>query len=309
MVHEFAVEPEVMSNWKDFRFFFDNFGVSQGRLFAQYPQKWKRMLYDVTFSCGDVERAKILELLTTIEPKLWRREGRDYDGNLGWLQNAVLRHTAKPFHAIVAKNGPVCHKDVLLADDISGNASLWAVPRDVTVPRKASAMADCVAPLLRNAKQVRFIDPHFDPGQRRFRETLWHFLRTMGGATTRIRSVEYHVGFRRPEAGGPGTDFPDECRRQLPNCIPCDVELSVIRWVEKAGGEKLHARYILTDIGGVGIEQGLDEGRPGETTDIRLLDEGLSRMRWNQYEDGSQAFNQFDKFKVRGCVPCPRPAN
>ena len=38
------------------------------------------------------------------------------------------------------------------------------------------------------------------------------------------------------------------------------------------GNEDLHSRYILTNLGGIRIEHGLDEGQEGETTDVSLLD-------------------------------------
>ena len=63
-------------------------------------------------------------------------------------------------------------------------------------------------------------------------------------------------------------------------------------WELIAGGDRLHNRYVLTDLGGVSLGVGFDAGGAGETDDLLLLlllpQEQYVR-RWAQYakEDGS----------------------
>ena len=52
---------------------------------------------------------------------------------------------------------------------------------------------------------------------------------------------------------------------------------------DELAGERLHPRYILTNIGGIRYEGGLDPGGPHETTDVSLLTEELWLKRWEQY--------------------------
>ena len=59
------------------------------------------------------------------------------------------------------------------------------------------------------------------------------------------------------------------------------------------GGEQLHNRYILSDLGGVSFGYGLDEGDEGETDDITLMDKDQHQHRWFQYsENPLVAFEQ-----------------
>ena len=57
----------------------------------------------------------------------------------------------------------------------------------------------------------------------------------------------------------------------------------VRRLSEKQGGERLHNRYILTDLGGVTFGIGLDEGADGGTDDLALMGRGQYELRWSQY--------------------------
>jgi hypothetical protein len=46
MLREFALDPDLLSNWQDFRFFASQFGTSQGRLISRFPKHWKRLVVE-----------------------------------------------------------------------------------------------------------------------------------------------------------------------------------------------------------------------------------------------------------------------
>ena len=78
------------------------------------------------------------------------------------------------------------------------------------------------------------------------------------------------------------------------------IELIFIRWEQIEGGETLHARYILTDIGGIRVERGLDEGEEGETTDISSLEGPLYAQRWRDFQRNTSAYGFLDEVKILG---------
>ena len=113
-------------------------------------------------------------------------------------------------------------------------------------------------------------------------------LQRPGGMPTRI---EVHTG-----ADHSGTEgfFQEECERRLPpRCVPEKMRVRVRRLRQKLGGEQLHNRYILSDLGGVSFGYGLDEGDEGETDDITLMDQDQYELRWSQYSgEPPAAFEQ-----------------
>ena len=64
---------------------------------------------------------------------------------------------------------------------------------------------------------------------------------------------------------------------------------------ERSGQEKLHNRYILTELGGVSLGVGLDEGQDGATDDLVLLDRGVYYERWKQYASDPPAFDLLEE--------------
>lgn len=55
------------------------------------------------------------------------------------------------------------------------------------------------------------------------------------------------------------------------------------RWVERPGGEKFHQRFILTDIGGVEVDPGLDDGKKGEGFKVMLLKKKMFEKHWSDH--------------------------
>ena len=47
----------------------------------------------------------------------------------------------------------------------------------------------------------------------------------------------------------------------------------------------MHARYILTDVAGLSFDYGLDTGKAGQTTDVKLLAGDVYDKAWEYYSD------------------------
>lgn len=295
MLHEYALDPGVLYNFDKVRYFLEKFGVHRGRLISRFPRKWKRMVYEACATCGDVEKKRIEESLISAALKLIKTS-RSYDDSLAWLINAEKQHGTKPFHAIISNENPRDIPEVLIADAVSEETTpLLIVKREACVPRSAEVLAKLVQPLLQISSEVLFVDPHFDPTKKRFCKTLSHFLMALDG-NEKVSRIEYHLGDDLE-----ATYFKTECMKYIPRILPKNRAITFVRWKqhENNPGDQLHPRYILTNLGGIRIDVGLDEGEEGETTDISLLDWPLYQQRWKDYGE-SPAFEFVDKITIVG---------
>jgi hypothetical protein len=296
MLYEYALEPVLLNNWKDFRCFTEKFGVSRGRMIARYPKRWKRLVYESLANCGEIERKRIEEGLNRLYDRLLARHC-EWNPQLDWLANAEAEHLHRPFHAILAKTNPNQRNFVLEGDSVDETHPLWNIGITRVISRTAREMGACVALLLRVSKEIMFIDPYFRPQELRHRRPLEAFLSAVlekryGMLPTRI---EIHTG------DSLGYDyFKAEGEQRLPSLIPEGIQVHIVRWREKDGGEKLHNRYILTDIGGVSFGVGLDDGADGETDEVTLLEDKTYRFRRAQYMGPEPAFELVDELMIEG---------
>lgn len=281
MLHEYALDPQAISTWQTFRYFVDRFGVHHGRMIARFPKRWERMVYDTTLGRGEIERKRIEEGLIQIKAKLLR-QSRSYDSELSWLENAETQHRTHPFHAIIACSNASCTAAVLIADEVCETTELWNIPSQIHAPRIAEEMARRVQPFLAASSEVLFVDPHFNPDELRFRRSLEHFVEQTIAANRQLTRIEYHLKY---DDNKPSSEyFANQCKNKLPSLIAAGIELRLIRWKQRTDGREIHARYILTEIGGISFDPGLDEGEIGELVQLTLLEPSIYKQVWTDYQ-------------------------
>jgi hypothetical protein len=299
MIHEYALEPSLLNNWERFRYFVAGFGISQGRLISRYPKRWKRMVHEALDECTDIQKARIVERMTTIDDLMFKRT-QEWNTEADWLSNAEAEHGKRPFHAILAAKNARGHTAVLIAADLDDKTPLWAAERERVIDRKAGEMANAVAPLLALGPTLVFVDPYFDPFKTPAAKTMRILLEKAFSqvAETVIERVEIHTRFDMDKSPAV-EDFLAKFKEVILNrFVFAGVRVSIKRWQEYDGGEGLHNRYILTERGGVRFAWGLDEGDPTQTDDISLLDHKVFQQRWNQYCGEHPAFDLIDSIQL-----------
>lgn len=296
MLYEYAVEPWLLNNWKDFRYFSEKFGVSRGRLISCFPSRWQRMVYESLSNCGEIEIKRIEEGLQILKSCMVRRQ-HEWNPQADWLTNAEAEHIRRPFHAILARANPNQREFVLEGDTVSETHPLWNVSTSCVIPRKAHEMTVSVSLLLQSCHEILFIDPYFRPYDIRHRRPLEAFLAAVMEKRQSVSPtrIEIHTG------NNTSADFfRDECERCLPSIVPQGIQVRIIRWRQREGGEILHNRYILTDIGGVSFGVGLDDGIDGETDEVTLLEDQTYQFRWAQFVGIEPAFELVDELVIEG---------
>lgn len=291
MIHEFALEPELVATWRsiaEMRYYRECFAQGRGRVVSQYPKSWKKRVWQAFRSANDIERKRFEEFLARLSERLVRREGL-WNEDVEWLPNAEMEHARVPFRAIVARSNPREHAAVLQAADLSEESPAWAVERGRAVQRTPEDLAGALAPMLRSCGELIFVDPNFGPENARHRRPLEAILRTLAELRPGALPARIEV---QTKVISTAEFFRDETRLRMPRLIPAGLRVRFIRLSEKPGGEKLHNRYVLTDLGGVMLGTGLDDGSSGQSDDINLLDPAQFEFRWRQYASERLAFNR-----------------
>lgn len=283
MLYEYALEPELLNNWKDFRYFIEKFGVSNGRLISRYPSSWKKLVYEAAQQCPPMEKKRIEEKLKQLENRVLVSRISEWNEDLNWISNTIEEHSKRPFHAIIARENLNNHKQILVADEVDEEHPLMQSPTNFAVVRTAEEMARCVRDLLRLSRKIMFIDPYFSPSSKRHLRPLAEFLKiideTVAKSSTKTVEIFYHTTIFQQEQS-----FKKQCKSKLTKIIPKNLSLGIVRWNRK----EFHNRYILTDIGGVSFETGLDDNNFGagtEKDDVNVLGEERYQELWQQYSN------------------------
>jgi len=284
MFYEYAVDPAALSNWERVRFFFDAFGPWKGRFLTDFPsRKWRKMIYD-GLNCGDMEKKRIEERLRSLDTRVFsRRAGSSYNDAQSWIDNALAEHGRLPFRAIIAA-GDRAEDFVLDAADLDDRHALWAVPQGRLIVRQAEALTEALRVLIARSKRVVVIDPYFRADQHDKRVMLVSICALSGG--------EVEVHFADGEALPGYRLCMEHAARALPGSIPEGKTVTLHCWSERAGGARLHNRYLLTEIGGVQFGDGIESGRPGQTDRVSILEESTRAALWADFAGEAATFER-----------------
>jgi hypothetical protein len=291
VIHAFALEPKVVATWgrrEEFRFIRDKFGLGTPRVLLELPRfiDWKNNVYAAASELDflDKDWKRLEEVFRIFTEHRCRRASTVHNDVLSWLENAEREHARQEFRAIIATENPRRHAAVVLGEDIGlRKASLWTCDAGVTAPRSPEGLATTLSAMLINCRELHLIDPHFGPENARHRRVLEALMDILAIHALAPEGIRVHCS-----AKSDLSFFEQEAARmaaRLPN--GCTIEFTRLR--QRPGGEKLHNRYVLTDLGGVFLGVGLDAGDAGESDDLMLLTRAQYEQRWSQYvtDDGS----------------------
>jgi hypothetical protein len=295
VIHAFALEPDLVATWgrrEQFRFIHDKFGLGAPRVLLELPvfTKWKRAVCDAAAALALSEHdMKRIEELFRIFGEHRHQRADTVESVVAWLENAESEHARRPFAGIVAIQNPRNHAAVLVPDQLDANSARWTCPIGASPARTPQALARSLSAMLTNCRKLHLIDPHFGPENARHRKVLEALMGVLGDQGLTLDIVRIHCSAKSTLAF-----FEDEAAKMAAR-LPRGVSVEFVRWREKTGGERLHNRYVLTDIGGVSLGVGLDAGGPGQTDDLLLLPRAQYELRWAQYVMANGAFECVDQ--------------
>ena len=278
MLYEYAVEPQAIgSSWGTFRYVFEKFGFDKGRLISEYPKRWLREVYDASLGLPPVEKKRIEEALSQARKNKLVRYGRNYDPAIGdWLRNALTEHHRLPFHAIIASSNPGSDDFIIKVEDLDETQGIFAVPHDCEVERNVASLSSAMEPLLSSAKRIVFVDAYYSPFNTKYQSVLRACLNIVHTAGREALCEVHYLDHKN----APSIDsIESNANTKFRGIIPDGMKLSIYQWREKQDGADFHARYLLTDKGGIRIDAGFSAEGNHQTTDIALMDFELSQAK------------------------------
>lgn len=296
MIHAYALDPELVARWSshaEFRFIRDKFGLGTPRVMLDAVKytRWKNLVETAAdnLPLTDLDRSRLQELFKLFRDRRSRRPDREKTPGLTWLENAEREFDRREFAAVLAMANPRSHRGVLVSAPLDESDPRWQREVGASPARTPEELAKVLAPMLVNSQEIHLVDPHFGPENGRHRRVLEALLDALDDHGARPSVVCIHCGAKAAR------EFFEAKAQAMASWLPPSQTVAFKRWKERDGGEDLHNRYLLTDLGGVMLGVGLDEGKEGQTDDLLLLTPAQYTRRWSQYVGANGAFALVDE--------------
>ncbi|MDZ4736868.1 MAG: hypothetical protein SGJ07_11030 [Rhodospirillaceae bacterium] len=290
MLSEYAVEPQAIgSSWETFRYVIEKFGFDRGRLISQFPKHWFRDVYDATAGLPPMQKKRVEEALSQARKNKVVRSQRPYDGEAGnWLHNAVTEQQRSPFRAIIASQNPNGEDFILLPGDLDETHPLLAVEHDCPVARDAHSIAAAMKEFLQFGSRIVFVDAFYSPYRAEYKSTFRECLALVKALNPNaVCEIHYRYHDDKPS----NVELEREAANLFPGVIPDGMKVTIYCWRQKPGGEDFHARYLLTEKGGIRIDAGFSADGAQETTDVQLMGFALSQQRLAAFTRGAPDYD------------------
>jgi hypothetical protein len=296
---EYAVEPSLFDDYTQARLILSGFGVDRGRLIAAFPRKWQREVMRQLTGYSDMQRKIFIEKLNKLDSILVPR-AHPYDSSISWREQAFDCDITEPFHAIITNGADVRQKSIDGTGDLE-SMPLWQVNGKASIPRSAKELAATLKFLLEGCNEILIIDREFMPsggtGDKWLKPIQWiaQILASQG----RVTRFELH-SLDKPHARWPAGKFSRDCSQHLPRVVPKGLSMTASLWGQKSAGIQFHERLIVTDRGGVLLDPGIDEGKAGETYDIRLLSNVECDEYFGRFDRSSTSYDLIESIEIQG---------
>lgn len=273
MFYEYAIDPEIFSSLTSCETFFNNFLTKSQRLISDTPRKWQYQVFQKIDAipheqCKPVMKKTLKHHLKNLmKENLVKNRGITGDAAL-WLDLASQEHSRYPYAAIYT-NGEV--KELPGSYEFNNllyvSPPAWNCSTQEHVLRKAQNIVDAAKPLLAVSKEVHVIDRYFTPYMNKWSQ----YKNVLVELFCALEEANFGNGIARLNihASDEWTISDENIPDTLDAVIPEGFIVNIYQWPR---GD-MHARFILSDIGGIKYDHGLDErtdGREQTTLAIAL---------------------------------------
>lgn len=301
MHQEYAVEPSaVAADWTTFRYLIEKFGFDRGRLISRFPIKWeKKVIAEAKRNeVPEIQLASIIERLRNAKRTRIADFGRGYRSDLNWIDNALLEHGNKPFHAIIHEGEILPDEFCISIAGLDEEEELVKAPQSQSIRRTSADIAAALLPLSITAKEIDIIDPFFEllPREGDYIGPLTTLLELMVQSGCSNGNIRIHWRWHEDRNKRPDSQrYSELLPAHIEGLVPKGYVLQLYQWEEKSGGEDLHDRFFLTDCGGLNLGAGFSADGAHQTVTISLLDSLNAEEIRSRFDPSANIYNLADK--------------
>jgi hypothetical protein len=277
MNEEFLVEPTGFSSALELKYLLEKFGFYQGRFIGQFPKSWRKDVFEHMGSLPDIEQARIRSLIERHKNSLVP-SGQGFLPNLSWLENAHQQIEQNNFDGVIAASNNAWNYPT--AESVELNYLRGG--HDIRVLASSANYTKYTRRLLQLSHEIVLIDPYLKLDSLRCKQVLKNIL--VVAQQGKCRSL---VIWARYEKAGMKTEqaYAQMLKNSYQSILLPNSKLTVKLVNDDDSSEKIHARLMLSTLGGFRFDHGFSEFDENRYVDIAILGETVHEQHCRWYLD------------------------
>jgi len=261
MNEEFLVEPCAFSSAMELKYLLEKFGFHQGRFIGKFPKYWIKEIHQQLNSLPDIEQARVRSILDKNKNCLVP-SGQAFESTRLWIENAHQQIEQENFSGVIAAKSNQWNYPV--AEDIDNDYLLGG--HDIRILGQAQYYTNIARRLLQLSYEIVLVDPYLHLDKPACEKVIDSFLEI----AQQGKCQSLVIWAREEKAGMKG--YRQMLERKYESKLAKGFQLRVKLVNDENSVEKIHARLMLSILGGFRFDQGFAEFPDGRYVDISILD-------------------------------------
>jgi len=245
----------------ELRYLLEKFGFHQGRFIGQFPKSWIKEIYQQLNSLPDIEQARARSILNKNKNCLVP-SGQAFESSLSWIENAHQQIVQENFSGVIAAKSN--QWDYPVAEDVDNDYLLGG--HDIRTLGQAQYYTNIARRLLQLSYEIVLVDPYLHLDKSACEKVIDSFLEI----AQQGKCQSLVVWAREENAGMKG--YRQMLERKYKPKLAKGSSLIVKLVNDDNSVEKIHARLMLSILGGFRFDQGFAEIPDDRYVDISILD-------------------------------------
>ncbi len=264
MNEEFLVEPAGFNSALELKYVLEKFGFFQGRFIGKFPKDWKKQIYQSMDKLPDLEQKRISILLEKNQDCLVP-SGQPFNPELPWLKNAHQQVEQQNFQGIVAASAN--EWDYPTYSEVDHDYLMGG--HDSRILASSKNYTKITQRLLQLSHEIILVDPYLKLYRDGCEQVLNDFL--VIAQQGKCRSL---VIWARHEKACMTTEkaYLRMLKEKYQTKLKEGSQIIVKLVNDDNSSQKMHARLMLSTLGGFRFDHGFSEFDADRYVDIAIID-------------------------------------
>jgi len=298
MIHEYALEPSVLSSWasndRDYAEFFREYGLGTTRVVSSFPKRKASKLRSYLLQHGPHDAQSLTgqrytEMVMKIVESIVVRDLQN-NPEEKWTEAVLMENTRVPFD-VVLSSSIIDSENCITPETMYLQGSLWNHCDQINFKRTNDGLMFVIANLIRLSKsRIVIVDPYG------WTNEAIKFLQFMIVSISGNRPVDsfpgltlYYKEKRGSGNSGRGSPSAVHVKNKILSGLGGknkDLSFDVFELRESDGSDVFHNRCIITEHGGVITGHGIGvSGDEAHTDEAILMRPDIYQKKWQQFID------------------------
>ncbi|MGZ8159341.1 MAG: hypothetical protein ACXWT1_15925 [Methylobacter sp.] len=287
MNEEFLVEPTGFSSALELKYLLEKFGFYQGRFIGEFPSKWRKKVFEQMGMLPDIEQARIRSLMeqhkNCVVPS-----GQNFSPNLSWLENAHQQMEKNNFDGVIAASDNAWNYPTVESIDID----YLRGGHDIRMLASSANYTRYTRRLLQLSGEIVLVDPYLELYSNRCAKVIKNILDVAQQGKCRslviwARYEKASMKTNRNTIKEAKQNYFRMLKNDYEKMLLPDSTLTVKLVNDDDSGEKIHARLMLSTLGGFRFDHGFSEFDESRYVDIAILSKSVHDHHCRWYVDAN----------------------